>query len=96
MGEWWGEEDALEVIDAPAAAGEPCALCGGGGLLDPPDDGRNHNPTRCELCGGVGFFGIDPTAPAPAIPGSPLKIAYLVARYAAGMELWDERDGIDE
>lgn len=94
MGQWWGEEESLEVIDS-RDVGATCPACGGEGLLDPPDDGRNHNPPRCDLCGGVGFHGIDPAEPAPALPGSALKVAYLVARYAAGMELFDARDGID-
>ena len=72
-----------------------CELCGGDGLLEPPNDGRNHNPPRCPCCGGVGFFAIDPFGPARARPGSQLKIAFLVARYAAGIALWDERDGLD-
>lgn len=70
-----------------------CAVCGGDGQIDPPDDGRNHNPIRCAACDGVGFTAIEPTAPAKAAPGSKLKVAYLVARYAAGVELWNEDDG---
>lgn len=96
MGWWEGDEEAVAVEQS----GE-CPICRGCGLL--AEDGRQEpyrhctsNPNRCTTCDGVGYLGIDPRAVCPARPGSPLKLAYLVARYAAGLALWHEEDGVDE
>ncbi len=40
-------------------------------------------------------FGVDPTKPTKARPGSDEKVRILAARYAAGLPLWHEDDCYD-
>ena len=40
-------------------------------------------------------FGVDPTKPTKARPGSAEKVRILAARYAAGLPLWHEEDSYD-
>lgn len=40
-------------------------------------------------------MGINPTCPTVAKPGSEDKVQMLAARYAAGLQLWNEEDRYD-
>lgn len=50
----------------------------------------------CRRCGGRGYFGIDPTAPTIAPPGTAERVAVYMARYMTGMSIWNKQDGDHE
>lgn len=79
----WGREGDRVFLAAR------CAECGGAGDLFTPSMER----VDCEHCTGNGWFGIDPTKPVSAHPGSVAKVAMLGVRYAAGVPLWHPLDG---
>lgn len=57
--------------------------------------GAGMDTEDCAHCGGQGWFGIDPHMPVQAGAGSVQKVAMLSVRYANGIPLWDQRDGVD-
>ena len=69
-----------------------CAPCRGLGRIWT----QSSDSTDCEHCSGCGWFGIDPHSPVKGHPGSVEKIAMLMVRYASGVPLWNEHDGLDE
>lgn len=48
----------------------------------------------CSACDGLGWFGIDPRLPLRGRPGSCEKVVMLAVRYASGVPLWNDADGL--
>lgn len=78
----WGRKN-----DKPRVA-ERCPKCRGKASIS-----AGAAEDDCDLCGGLGWFGIDPLQPVEARPGSVEKIAMLGVRYASGVPLWNDQDG---
>lgn len=77
-------------LDGEPLTAEPCGRCDGRGFFpDGPFKERD-----CDACNGLGWFGIDPRLPVQGHPGSPEKIAMLTVRYASGVPLWNDADGL--
>jgi hypothetical protein len=69
-----------------------CLSCSGTGVNLTRASMRQVEP--CEKCGGCGFFGIDPALPCEGIQGSEAKTFCMLARYQAGLPLWNRNDRI--
>lgn len=87
-------EDSLEyaVGAVPAIA---CQQCGGLGVIWDEKRKELCFPLPCDHCRAIGYFGIDPTMPTTAIPGSYAKMAVLAARERAKLPLYDPSDACD-
>ena len=60
-----------------------CLSCNGSG-------GLAHRP--CALCGGSGWFGIDPDAPTSAMQGTMARLAVYQVRLAFRRSFWNTQD----
>lgn len=71
----------------------PCVTCDGSGLaVVYRSQGQDQ---YCPTCNGVGYPTIEPESPCEFPRGSEGKIRYLVARYAAGVPLFQTHDEPD-
>lgn len=57
---------------------------------------RRHADDFCDQCEAVGYIGLDAEAACPSLPSTPLKIAFLAARYRQGMPLFNPLDKADK
>lgn len=79
----WNRNGRLTMLAAR------CGACSGiGRFIEPAGQDAD-----CEHCGGLGWFGIDPSQPVQALPGSTAKVAMLGIRYVTGKPLWHPQDG---
>lgn len=67
--------------------GEKCESCRGVGIR-PYHERQGQKGSFCIDCDGVGYLGVDPYEPSADVAGSIER----VARYRAGMPLWDPFD----
>ena len=76
-----------------------CANCQGLGSGEGLEDGCGSRHVECGVCHGYGYFDITPHLPTIAPPGTAERVAVYMARYRAGISLWNEsdcdRDSID-
>lgn len=72
--------------------GARCGCCLGTGYHMPQTGQRSE----CHRCQGCGWFGIDPTLPVFAHPGSAAKVATMTVRRARDVPLWNPLDGTFE
>jgi hypothetical protein len=78
------------LLFAPGRIALRCATCGGDGFLRP---GGSRVLIPCDgPCGGNGWIGVIPELATDHPRGSLEKVTMMVARYRAGLPLWNALD----
>jgi LSD1 subclass zinc finger protein len=80
------------IVFAPGRIAIRCAACNGVGMIFGE---LGTNSVICRACDGSAFLGIDSHSATSAMPGTEEKVSMMVARYQAGIPLWNPADRVE-